>query len=65
MMRNKVIPVLWLILAAVIVGACIGTAVARADPWVPPPVEGITPGWVPIDGIPGTWGPHGYTPDQS
>lgn len=30
---------------------------------VPPPVPGQ--GWTPIDGIPGTFGPHGYTPKTS
>lgn len=35
-------------------------------PWSPcnptnPPVPGVG-GWSPIDGIPGQWGPHGYTP---
>lgn len=29
---------------------------------ISPPVPGITPGWLPIDGVPGTYGPHGYTP---
>ena len=29
---------------------------------VPPPVPGQ--GWTPVDGIPGTFGPHGYTPIQ-
>ena len=36
-------------------------------PWSPcyafnPPNPSTYPGWVPIDGIPGTTGPHGYTP---
>ncbi len=28
----------------------------------PPPVPGYTPGWTPIDGTPGSWGPRGYEP---
>lgn len=30
----------------------------------PPPNVWSNPGWQPIDGIPGTWGPNGYTPKR-
>lgn len=29
-----------------------------------PPIPGQN-GWTPIDGVPGTFGPHGYTPIQN
>ena len=32
MLRDKIIPVLWLFLAAIIIGCQIGTAIAKADP---------------------------------
>lgn len=35
-------------------------------PWSPcakrPPVVGVTPGWTPVYGVPGTIGPNGYNP---
>lgn len=28
------------------------------------PIPGLTQGWSPVDGIPGQYGPNGYTPIQ-
>lgn len=43
---------------------CGYVATAWYDPCAqPPPIPGQS-NWVPVDGIPGTNGPHGYTPIQ-
>ncbi|WP_044109880.1 hypothetical protein [Mycobacterium canetti] len=73
---NRVVPSL-VLAAAVLVAAAPATAGAAAPPpgclyespnWfdpcsgAPPWVQQNGTNWSPVDGIPGMWGPHGYTP---
>lgn len=46
-----------------------GCGFVSAVPWSPcyslnPPQPGVFPNWTVTDGIPGTWGPNGYSPIQ-
>lgn len=73
--RASAVVRLWL--CSVLIGGCVGFA-SRANattfcPYQPPPgvcsespgIPGFTPGYSPVPGVPGTWGPTGlYTPVQ-